>query len=87
MLLDEPFQGLDSQTSENLQMECAELMIRRRSRAVMVTHNLEEAERMADHVLILRGASDHKLMRIDPENISLGEGLGDNLRTPVKPLR
>lgn len=63
LLLDEPFQGLDAATRESLYKKLLELIADRSVRAVIATHDLEEAAIMADHTLVLRGPGDCCLSR------------------------
>jgi NitT/TauT family transport system ATP-binding protein len=53
LLMDEPFSALDAQTRDLLVEDFVALMAGRRMSAVYVTHNLEEAARLADRVLVL----------------------------------
>jgi NitT/TauT family transport system ATP-binding protein len=58
LLLDEPFKELDASTRESLYGKFRELIAHRSVRAVIATHDLEEAATMADHTLVLRGPGD-----------------------------
>jgi NitT/TauT family transport system ATP-binding protein len=53
LLLDEPLSALDAQTRELLIEEFLALWPRHRTTAVYVTHNLDEALRLADRVCVL----------------------------------
>ena len=53
LLLDEPLSALDAQTRDLLMEDFERLWTRRRTTAVYVTHNLDEALRLADRVVIL----------------------------------
>jgi NitT/TauT family transport system ATP-binding protein len=53
LLMDEPFSGLDAQTRDLLIEDFMRLMTGNRLGAVYVTHNLEEAARLADRVVVL----------------------------------
>jgi len=53
LLLDEPLSALDAQTRELLMEEFLALWLRHRTTAVYVTHNLDEALRLADRVCVL----------------------------------
>ncbi len=53
LLMDEPFSALDAQTRELLIEDFMGLMSGNRMGAVYVTHNLEEAARLADRVVVL----------------------------------
>ncbi len=54
LLMDEPLSALDAQTRELLMEDFAAIWLRENTTAVYVTHNLEEALRMADRVMVLR---------------------------------
>jgi ABC-type proline/glycine betaine transport system ATPase subunit len=81
LLLDEPFQSLDPLIRDELQTELATLVIGKRTRAVMVTHDLDEAARIADHVLIIRGMNEHELVRTGTR-IEGARTLGSGERVP-----
>jgi NitT/TauT family transport system ATP-binding protein len=53
LLMDEPLSALDSQTRELLMEDFIRLLADRAMGAVYVTHNLEEAVRLADRVVVL----------------------------------
>ena len=53
LLLDEPLSALDAQTRELLMEDLLAIWSRERSTRVYVTHNLEEAARLADRVVVL----------------------------------
>jgi NitT/TauT family transport system ATP-binding protein len=53
LLLDEPLSALDAQTREILIEEFLALWLAHRTTAVYVTHNLDEALRLADRVCVL----------------------------------
>jgi NitT/TauT family transport system ATP-binding protein len=53
LLLDEPLSALDAQTRELLMEDLLAIWARDRSTRVYVTHNLEEAARLADRVVVL----------------------------------
>jgi ABC-type nitrate/sulfonate/bicarbonate transport system ATPase subunit len=53
LLLDEPFVSLDEATSARLRGELGELTQRERITTLCVTHDLEEAIQLADHLFIL----------------------------------
>jgi NitT/TauT family transport system ATP-binding protein len=52
-LMDEPFAALDELTRERLTAELMELWLPRRPTVLWVTHNLSEALRLADRVVVL----------------------------------
>ena len=53
LLLDEPLSALDAQTRELLMEDLLAIWARERTTAVYVTHNLAEAVRLADRVVVL----------------------------------
>ncbi len=53
LLLDEPLSALDAQTRELLTEDFLDLWLRERTTAIYVTHNLDEALRLADRVVVL----------------------------------
>ncbi|PWC37362.1 ABC transporter ATP-binding protein [Azospirillum sp. TSO22-1] len=53
LLLDEPLSALDAQTRELLMEDFLDLWARERTTALYVTHNLDEALRLADRVAVL----------------------------------
>ncbi len=54
LLMDEPFGAVDPLNRETLQLEFAALQRKLRKTVVFVTHDLDEAIRLADHVVIMR---------------------------------
>lgn len=67
LLLDEPLSALDAQTRELLMEDLLAIWAREKSTRVYVTHNLEEAARLADRVVVLsrRPGSIREIVRID----------------------
>ncbi|NUB16565.1 ABC transporter ATP-binding protein, partial [Azospirillum brasilense] len=53
LLLDEPLSALDAQTRELLMEDFLSLWQRERTTALYVTHNLDEALRLAERVVVL----------------------------------
>ncbi|WP_422367547.1 ABC transporter ATP-binding protein [Pelagibius sp.] len=53
LLMDEPLSALDAQTRDLLMEDFLDLWVRERTTAVYVTHNLNEALRLADKVAVL----------------------------------
>ncbi|GAB4097493.1 ABC transporter ATP-binding protein [Brachybacterium squillarum] len=56
VLLDEPFSALDPAIRSDLQVWLREVLTRLRITAVLVTHDVDEALTVADHVVYLDGA-------------------------------
>ncbi len=54
LLMDEPLSALDAQTRELLMDDFEAIWAREKTTGVYVTHNLDEALRMADRVVVLR---------------------------------
>jgi len=55
LLLDEPFVSLDEHTADRLRALLIELWQARRTTVLMVTHNVREAARLADRLLLMNG--------------------------------
>jgi len=55
MLMDEPFGAIDAITRARLQDELAEIQSKLRKTIIFVTHDVEEALRLADKIVIMRG--------------------------------
>lgn len=67
ILMDEPFSALDPITRVDLQDELAELQSKFKKTIIFVTHDMDEAIRIADMICIMK---DGKVMQYDtPENI------------------
>ena len=54
VLMDEPFSGLDRRLRENLRDETLALLRETRATCIVVTHDPEEAMRMADRIVLMR---------------------------------
>ena len=54
MLMDEPFGAIDAITRARLQEELAEIQRKLRKTVIFVTHDVEEALRLADKIIIMR---------------------------------
>ena len=67
LLLDEPLSALDAQTRELLMEDLLAIWEREKSTRVYVTHNLAEAARLADRVVVLsrRPGRMREVIRID----------------------
>ena len=55
LLLDEPFVSLDEHTADRLRALLIKLWQARRTTVLMVTHNVREAARLADRLLLMNG--------------------------------
>jgi ABC-2 type transport system ATP-binding protein len=76
LFLDEPSTGLDPQNRANLQELIRRLHAESGSTVVLTTHYLEEADALADRVIVV----DHGRMIADDSAARLKSGLGDLLR-------
>jgi ABC-2 type transport system ATP-binding protein len=76
LFLDEPSTGLDPQNRANLQELIRRLHAESGSTVVLTTHYLEEADALADRVIVV----DHGRMIADDSAVRLKSGLGDLLR-------
>jgi len=65
LLLDEPFAALDALTRLHMQDLVGDLFTRHRPAVVLVTHDVDEAIRLADRVLVLRNGRFALDVRID----------------------
>jgi sulfonate transport system ATP-binding protein len=82
LLLDEPFSALDAFTRAEMQNLLREVVSRRRTAALLVTHDLDEALALADRVLVLHeGRITHDIaVPADCTDENLAELRGDLLR-------
>lgn len=55
MLMDEPFSGLDNRLRDGIRDETLEILKEEGTAVVLVTHEPEEAMRMADQIALMRG--------------------------------
>ena len=58
MLMDEPFSGLDNRLRDGIRDETLEILKEDGTAVVLVTHEPEEAMRMADQIALMRGRQD-----------------------------
>ncbi len=95
LLMDEPFGALDAMTRDLLHDELEQIWLDRRMAVVFVTHNVREAVRLGDRVVVLtsrpgRVASTFTVpfdrpRRIDsPEVSALAAAITDDLRAEVR---
>ncbi len=68
VLLDEPFGALDAITRSDLQAMFLALRQRSRTAALLVTHDLHEASRLADRIAVIRGGRLEQTSR--PETLA-----------------
>lgn len=69
LLLDEPFNSLDSLTREDIQDMVLEIAEKRKMSLIIVTHNIEESVYMADKVLIMSKNGNNEFMKIERNGI------------------
>ncbi|MFC8229685.1 ABC transporter ATP-binding protein [Streptomyces sp. NPDC057287] len=74
LLLDEPFAALDALTRLKMQDLVGELCRRHRPAVLLVTHDVDEAVRLADRVAVLR---DGKLVTDEPVDVGRPRDPGD----------
>ena len=55
LLMDEPFSGLDSRLRDSVRADTLSVLLEAGATAVVVTHDPEEAMRMADRIVLMRG--------------------------------
>jgi len=55
LLMDEPFSGLDGRLRQTIRNETLAILREVRATAIVVTHDAEEAMRMADRIVVMRG--------------------------------
>lgn len=94
MLMDEPLSALDAQTRELLMEDLVAIWARERTTTLYVTHNLNEAVRLADQVVVLsrRPGRIKRIVsipvpvaeRMKPEHTSLLKDLHDELWSLIK---
>ncbi len=95
LLMDEPFAALDAQTRDILHEELQEIWAMTKKTILFVTHNVREAVRLADRVLVFtaRPGSIKKEYRIelphprdvnDPNTIRYAQWIGASLREEVE---
>lgn len=83
MLMDEPFSALDPISREQLQDELRSLQKRIKKTIVFVTHDMDEALKIADHIIVLRAGeveqigSSNDLIH-DPKNDFVRDFIGQD---------
>ena len=82
LLLDEPFSALDREVKKKLYDELTTLHDSLGFTAVMVTHDMAEAYRLAEHAVILKEGKVTK--EGSPEEVFLGKSLSTRIQLPAK---
>lgn len=70
LLLDEPFNSLDSLIREDIQDLVIDIALKRSMSFIIVTHNIEECVYMADKVLIMSNNGNNEFMNIERSGVS-----------------
>lgn len=83
ILMDEPFSALDPMTRSQLQDELADLQLKVRKTIVFVTHDMDEAVKIADRICLLNKGEiiqydTPEAMMKNPVNEFAGEFIGKN---------
>ena len=65
LLMDEPFGALDAQTREHLQFQLMEINKSEQKTTIFVTHDVEEAILLADHIVIFSARPAQVVKKID----------------------
>jgi ABC-type nitrate/sulfonate/bicarbonate transport system ATPase subunit len=68
LVLDEPFVSLDAALAERLRGELIELVSRRPTTTLLVTHNIDEAVGLADRVILLSASPARVLSEVPVEH-------------------
>lgn len=70
LLMDEPFGALDAQSRNVLQEEIERIWLETRKTIIFVTHDILEAVRLADRIVVFSAGPDAKVARIVPVDLS-----------------
>ncbi len=66
--MDEPFSGLDSRLKDAIRADTLDVLRQSRATAIVVTHDAEEAMRMADRIALLNNG---ELVQVGRHRISI----------------
>lgn len=96
LLMDEPFAALDAQTRSHLQQELANLCRETGKTVLFITHDIQEALLLADHIIVMAKAPQPNLkaemkvnlpyprQRLNDQFVSLYNKLHDEIDNPFK---
>lgn len=92
ILLDEPFSALDPISREQLQDETLRIHKKFKKTMVLVTHDIDEALKLADRICILRNGKivqydTPENLRSDPKNDFVRQFIGESRLQPVRSLK
>jgi NitT/TauT family transport system ATP-binding protein len=79
ILMDEPFSSVDEQTRRKFQEDLLELLARKKKTVIFVTHSIEEAAYLSDHIVLLSPRPGTVSKIIEP-NIERGGCNPDEIR-------
>lgn len=82
LMLDEPFSALDGSVKKKLYTEIIELHKKLGFTAILVTHDLAEAYRLAEYVVTMKSGKIEKMGT--PEEVFLGKGLSTRIQISAK---
>lgn len=82
LLLDEPLSALDWETRARLQTDVKQIIHRFQSTALYVTHDISEAYKLADYVIVLE--SGKVVKQGTPEDVFLGKRLSARIQIAGK---
>jgi NitT/TauT family transport system ATP-binding protein len=69
LLMDEPFGSLDAQTRAMLQVELEAIWEGTRKTVVFVTHDIQEAIRLADRIVVMSAGPRARVLRVIPVDL------------------
>ncbi len=89
ILMDEPFSGLDTVLRNHVRDETLRILKSQNTTTLLVTHDPEEAMRMADHIILMKDGEVVQQgtpaeLYSQPKNEFVASFLGDVNRVPVK---